>query len=247
MLTPTTQPGLFEHHPADPNKFTFDKDVAAIFPDMSVRSIPNFLEAHAAHARMIRPLIEQRPGAKILDVGASRGAFFKAMQQEYGHGSKLRYYAVDNSPEMCAYLRQDFPGALVQELDITSDTWLKQPDTYDVVCCHYTLQFVPRHMQPTVLMHLCDSVAPGGILIFGHKSSHEDAGAMGEAAHEEYIRFRMDNGYTREEIDRKTKALKGSMFPASNEFVTTFVKQRGFTQVQETFRFMMFTTFIASR
>lgn len=229
------------HLPADPKKFVFDGEVSAIFPDMAVRSIPNFQAAHAAHARMLAKWI--MPGAKILDVGASRGAFIKELLNEYPvswEAQEIEVDAIDNSPEMCAHLRMDFPGVGVRCQDLASVAFLQtQQPLYDVVCAHYVLQFLPPEYQLQALMKLFSMVRPGGVFILGHKSKHY--GHSGYAAHEEYIRFRMANGYTREEIDAKTLALRGSMFPMDHARVMNSLSLH-FSEVCETFRFMMFST-----
>lgn len=233
------------HLPADPNKFQFDKEVSAIFPDMALRAIPNFYESHKAHARMLAPLFRARGDSRILDIGASRGAFFNALIEEYGGeyaANHMQFTAMDNSPEMCEYLRKDFPLARVLEMDITGPDFMNYFQQYDVVCVHYVLQFVPKDKQERVLRKVFSLVRPGGVLIYGHKSAHY--GPLGASAHEEYIRFRMNNGYTREEIEAKTKALQGSMHCMNHDDLLDVVDKH-FATIQETFRFMMFSTFMA--
>lgn len=231
------------HFPANPNAFGFDKEVSAIFNDMAKRSIPNFYEAHAAHAKMLRYWILK--GASILDVGASRGAFFAALEKEYPEEFSeglIKLHAVDNSVDMCSYLSNDYPNAHVSCTSVTNPEFLASTEKYDVVCAHYVLQFVPVERQKTVLRHLINCVKPGGVFIYGHKGKH--FGLVGKLAHEMYIDFRLSNGYTLEEIEAKTKALKGSMFPLDNHDVN-FELDMEFTEVMETFRFMMFNTIFA--
>lgn len=231
------------HLPADPAKFAFDREVSAIFPNMAGRSIPNFYQAHAAHARMLADWI--RPGVKILDVGASRGAFFDALIKEYPVSwevGELKLTAIDNSPDMCGYLKTDFPGIEVRCQDITQLDTRDQRGTFDVVCAHYVLQFLPTHLQVATMLRLFSLVRPGGVFILGHKSAH--GGASGEAAHREYINFRVKNGYSREEIEAKTAALKGSMFPMEHNYTMTLLRTH-FSEVTETYRFMMFSTLFA--
>lgn len=232
------------HFPADPAKFGFDAEVSAIFPDMARRSIPNFYESHATHAAMLEPYINGRD-ISVLDIGASRGAFFAALVKHYGEAkvtTRMLLDAIDNSPDMCKYLQDAYPLANVRCLDITSDDFLGERTQYDVVCAHYVLQFVPRLDQSRVLRKIFAKVKPGGILIFGHKSAYY--GALGDTAHEQYIQFRIANGYTREEIAAKTKALGNAMFCMDHD-VLMGTLQAHFSHVQETFRFMMFSTLMA--
>lgn len=243
MSLDTNKDGGVVHMPADPTKFAFDPEVSAIFNEMAKRSIPNFYESHAAHARMLKGWLT--PGASILDVGASRGAFFGALCAEHPELSipaTLKLTAVDNSEAMCAYLTWDHPTATVICDDVSNPAVLAKLGYYDVVCLHYVLQFIRPDKQELVLQRLMDSVNPGGVFIYGHKARHY--GALGSLAHDEYIRFRMENGYTREEIEAKTAALKGSMFPVDHNMVMNAIN-RNFSHAVETFRFMMFSTVFA--
>ena len=238
------------HFPANPDRFAFDGEVAQIFPDMAVRSIPNFVQAHEAHARMLAPILVANPQVqvpiKVLDIGASRGAFLEALVKVFGMDRILQsfdYHAIDNSPDMVVKMQADFPFAKCRYQDILDYRFNDDEERYDVVVCNYVLQFVPVQRQMEVLRAVMRKVRRGGVLIYGHKAEHTND-AMGRAAHEEYIRFRMENGYSREEIQAKTAALKGSMHPMGHERLLAAING-SFRSVQETFRFMMFCTFMA--
>lgn len=236
--------GRAVHYPANPDRFEFDQEVSAIFPTMAERSIPNYREAHAAHARMLARWI--KPGVTILDVGASRGAFIAQLREEYSTqwiAGDMEIDAIDNSPDMCAYLRGDFPSVHTECLDLESAQFLSHPQKqYDVVCVNYVLQFVDPRYQIQVLRTLANMVKVGGVFILGHKAKHY--GFAGDVAHEEYVRFRMQNGYTREEINAKTRALRGSMFPMDHSVLMRELKTN-FSEVEETFRYMQFSTLFA--
>lgn len=233
------------HFPADPNKFSFDKEVSAIFEDMARRSIPNFEAAHEAHAEMVRSKLYHP--CRVLDIGASRGSFLKALKKTGERHQipldALEYTAMDTSQEMCRFVSEDYPEARVVCGDITkAQDQEKVEGLYDIVCLHYVLQFIKPEDQIPALLKVFSLVKPGGFLVFGHKSSH--VGYTGELAHDQYIEFRIRNGYTREEVEAKTRALKGSMFPRDHYVLLNTIRHH-FTEMQETFRFMMFSTLIA--
>lgn len=240
----TQAPDRPVHFPRDPQRFVFDEEVTAVFDDMAVRSIPNFLKAHESHSRMLRRWMI--PGVSILDVGASRGAFLRQLRNDYQdawYDGNTRIDAIDNSEAMCKELRQDFPEINVNCTDISAPEFLnhRQP-RYDIVCLNYVLQFIPPQLQVPVMLRLFSMVEAGGVFILGHKSKHH--GMSGDLCSEEYIHFRMQNGYSAEEIAAKTEALKGSMFPMDHTKMMHTMKLH-FSEVAETFRFMMFSTVFA--
>lgn len=235
------------HFPSDPQKFAFDEEVAKIFPNMAERSIPHFLAAHKAHAKIVAasPDIKAATEFCVLDVGASRGHFYQYLLGQ-GLDAKMSYTAVDSSAPMCALMREEFPDIEVLEMDVTGPDFVPRlhQHQWDVVYCNYVLQFLPQHLQAQTLMRLCEAVKPGGLFFLGHKSQH--SGWLGEQAHELYVQWRIANGYSRAEVEAKTAALKGSMFPMRHGWVLS-VLDNYFSEVQETTRFMMFSTVAARK
>lgn len=218
------------HFPSDPTKFTFDADVAQIFDNMAERSIPMFREAHATHARLARRWAGLK-GTEILDIGASRGAFLRALDEEFGI-ENLSVKATDISPAMIDFLAEDYPSVEVEMVDITSRAFLNCTNTYDVVNCTYVLQFVPKALQRLVLARICNMVKPGGVLFMSQKL--KDDSPIGKILHDEYIQWRMRNGYSQAEIEAKTAALANSMWPSEEKFLLEDIKSMGMTEVIRT-------------
>lgn len=242
------------HMPANPDKFEFDDSVAEIFPTMARNAIPQYEQFHMAHARMLRNTMAT--GMKILDVGASRGEFVTALYRRYGADFMrgVQIDMTDNMPGMLERLRADFGqkhNVRVIDADLRESKWQAKVDTdYDVINCTYVLQFLPQDRQWLVLHELLGRLRVGGYLIIGHKASKtvtsDGSSELYDAAHEEYIYFREQNGYTRAEIEAKTRALKGSMFPMDHGELMHAL-QMTCAEVQETSRWMMFNTLMARK
>lgn len=243
MLTPDGK-----HFPRNPDKFVFDEEVAAIFDDIAARSIPHYHAAHRLHAGLAARSLS-KPNPRILDVGASLGAFYSHLTTEGAplHGRKdFTYVAVDNSAAMCEGLKKRHGDAVTTiQADVLDPEWLPadyRSAQYDVVCCYYVIQFLPPDVQYRILAKLARMVAPGGCFFLGHKIKVD--GRLGAALHEQYIQWRMANGYTRAEIDAKTAALKNSMWVQKQQDIITRMEYH-FTEVQETTRFTVFATLAA--
>lgn len=240
------------HFPAKPDRFEFDAEVSKIFPNMAARSIPNYHLFHATHAAVVADWFTGSKAISLLDVGASHAGFFTALKEHYAdHPELVRptlyLHAIDNSPQMCAIMRDKHPDVHVMEGSLTDQPfmqWLKGSMQFDVVNATYLLQFIEPSLQLRALQTLCDMVRPGGLLILGQKEKH--SGALGHALHERYIAWRMANGYSRAEIEAKTKALAGSMWPMEHEHLLAHLKVN-FREVRETSRLFMFSTLIACK
>lgn len=240
--------GQVVHFPKNPDVFQFDEEVAAIFPDMAKRAIPMYHEAHRAHVAMLSEYFAHGPKpVRILDIGASRGQFFRALIDAYGHefarSPDVELVAIDSSDAMCEHMSRDFYGlgVEVENIDITSDEFFEwEAGIFDIINMSYVLQFIRPNQQLAVLEKVCSLVRPGGVLILGQKDDFSSM--LGETAHHEYMRFRQRNGYTAEEVAAKSKALKGSMFPMNHGVLRNEVLAQGFIEVYETTRWMMFST-----
>lgn len=235
------------HIPANPDCFEFDDEVASIFPNMAKRSIPNYVAFHRAHAEIVATFFADRPGCRMLDVGASHGAFYSALMEFYHRTGAtpppMKLEATDCSQAMCNYMKQSLPGVdVAQESLLSLEFFEREENVYDVINCTFVIQFIAPELQYAVLGKLNRMLKPGGILILGQKESHSKV--LGFMLHEQYLQWRMANGYTRAEIDAKTKALAGSMWPLNRTDLNIHLN-RNYREVAETSRMFMFSTLIA--
>lgn len=233
------------HYPNNPDKFEFDAEVSQVFPDMARKSIPLFYETHDLHAALCRPWVANPNGLTILDVGASRGAFVQALSTHCPEVMDDCHALVDVwdiSPDMCEHLQKDFPWARVKQSDIVTQTLPGYG--YDIINCTYVLQFVRPENQLPVLRKLVKSLHPGGVLFLGQKM--QTFGPAGRMLHEQYIQFRMSNGYSREEIEAKTHALSNSMWPLPDQVLVDYLNKYGL-QVTETSRWTVFNNYMCTK
>lgn len=231
------------HFPAKPDKFEFDAEVSKVFPDMARRSIPLFYETHGLHARLCGDII-QRGAARVADLGASRGAFIQALHDAYG-STAMDVTTFENSPYMAAHLANDFPEHRHEIADLTSVRFLTDARKFDIVNMSYVLQFISPTMQRRVLAKVVEMVAPGGLLFLGAKLAVH--GELGKALHEQYIGWRMTNGYTREEVEAKTAALKSSMWPRTEAALLQDLKDFGIQDVEQTTGYTVFANYVCRK
>lgn len=237
------------HYPNPPDRFIFDKAVAPIFPSMAERSIPNYHAAHRMHAQIVASYFVHNE-LSVLDIGASRAGFFQHLLAEI-EAMKVpmprqpRFRATDISEDMCKHMSADFPFIEVAVEDIRSDAFLNSTEQFDVVNCTYVIQFIPPAEQAKVLAKVASLVKPKGVLFLGQKNSLDSL--LGALLHDEYIRFRLQHGYSQDEIRAKTEALKNSMWPIDHDAMREQLSQLGFTQIADTTRSGIFSTTVCMR
>jgi len=234
------------HFPKRRDVFEFDEEVAAIFPSMALRSIPMYAEVHRLHAALLKRMFVGRP-MDVLDVGASRGHFLREICNQLQNTEEARWlgcYAMEKSAPMVARIKEEFPHILCVEQDVTTLPDLGQQ--FDVISMLYVLQFIPNAQKRGVLEWAYAHLRKGGVLILGQKE-HTETRSNHHVEHDEYIQFRMDNGYTAEEIEAKTAALRNSMWCVEHDDLYYVLDDIGFYGMHDTSRWLMFSTLMARR
>lgn len=232
------------HFPQYKDVFQFDSEVSLVFPDMAVRSIPLYEESHRLHISLFREEIASSEHVTFVDVGASRGQFFKQLCNQFQIApeqgtSRFTCVAIDNSRPMLDLLSEEMPWVRTVEADAAY--LIDLPSKADFISMFYLLQFLRSDDDKLkALTWAHRNLKEGGVLFIGQKEKEEFG--FEQRLSEEYYLFRMRNGYTREEIVAKTQALKGSMWPSTRSWTETLTERAGFKAYVETTRWLQFST-----
>lgn len=109
---------------------------------------------------------------------------------------------------------------------------------------YYTLQFVHPARRQDVLNSIYKSLEWGGALIIFEKVRGPDA-RFQDIASQMYADYKMDNGYTSDEILAKSRSLKGILEPFSSQANINMLRRSGFNDISSIFKFICFEGFIA--
>lgn len=224
--------------------FTFDDQVAAVFPDMIRRSVPGY----AAIVGMIGLLAEQHAQAdsRLYDLGCSLGAASLAMRARV-QAKGCTLVAVDNAPAMVTRAREAMdsqPGMPValQCADIREVAI----DNASVVVLNFTLQFLPLADRLALIKRIYQGLRPGGILVLSEKIAGADA-AQDQALTTLHHAFKRANGYTDLEISQKRTALEKVMIPETLATHQERLSAAGFSRADVWFQCFNFVSLVARR
>ncbi|MBZ2188096.1 carboxy-S-adenosyl-L-methionine synthase CmoA [Alcanivorax sp. JB21] len=233
-------------HPVDAiARFSFDAQVAAVFPDMIRRSVPGY----GTIIDMIGVLAARyaRPGTHLYDLGASLGAATLAMAHLLPHRD-CQLVAVDNSSAMIERARQllavEAPDIPVQlRCEDVRDTVL---ESASVAVLNFTLQFLPVADRDALIQRIARAQQPGDILILSEKIRFPDAeeDALQQALHHA---FKRNNGYSDLEISQKRTALENVLIPETLAEHEQRLAEAGYRSVHVWFRCFNFMSLVAVR
>ena len=223
--------------------FSFDKQVAEVFPDMIERSVPGY----GAIIQHIEKLAAKfvTANTNCFDLGCSLGAASLAMSKGITtEGNTV--IGVDNSSAMLERCQQHidaFKHATpieLQQADI-SNIEIKNAS---MVVLNFTLQFIAKEERPALLQRIYDGLNPGGVLLLSEKIDFDDPvfnKLMVELHHE----FKKENGYSDLEISQKRNSLENVLVPETLEDHLSRLNLIGFTSANCWIQQFNFTSLIA--
>lgn len=237
----TAQASSLGHMPD--GAWSFDESVTTVFDDMLARSIPQY--------DVMRGLVFDvgstfvTAGSDIVDLGCSRGETLVPFTRKFG--AMNRYIGVEVSPSMLAAARERFASwedrVRILDMDLRSD----YPHGHaSVTLSVLTLMFTPINYRQRIVQNVYDHTARGGAFILVEKLLGASAATDGLMV-DRYHRMKADNGYSREEIDRKRLALEGVQVPITARWNEDLLQAAGFDTVECFWRWMNFAAWVAVR
>ena len=237
----------FEDHLKDRTRpvgpWQFDEEVTRVFDDMLRRSIPQ----HDVMRKSVFDLGASyvHPGATIVDCGASRGEAIAPFVDLLG--TQGRCVCIEVSESMLRSLHARFYSGIrngsveLHPLDLRHE----YPDVVaSLTLSVLTLQFTPMEYRRNVVRRIYETTQPGGAFILVEKIQGEST-ELNQLMIETYHRYKLDHGYSPEEVARKALSLEGVLVPATARWNVEILKDAGFDHVDCFWRWMNFAGWIA--
>lgn len=224
-------------------QFEFDEQVASVFDDMIERSVPYYKDVLGLIVDFCKMNTDSiNHSACIYDLGCSTGTTLLALSQVLS----CKFIGIDNSQAMLskAILKAEAYGVDITFLceDVLKHKFLPS----SIVIANYIFQFIRPMQRDTLLQNIYNSLVDGGILIISEKMTSHNR-MLDKQMIERYLRYKMEQGYTQNEISRKRQALENVLVPFSLEENITMLKNAGFSAIEVLFKWVNFGTIIAKK
>jgi tRNA (cmo5U34)-methyltransferase len=223
--------------------FEFNADVADVFDDMILRSVPMYGEIIRRQAQLIEPCC--RPGTRIYDLGCSTGNLATALCDRTAPGT-FHLVAVDSSRPMLDIFQKRLEER-GRSADITAECRdIRRADLAQarVVVVNFTLQFIPPVDRDDLLKRIYNALVPGGMLLFSEKIIHPNP-VLSDLQVALYYRFKRENGYSDLEISQKREALETVLVPETMETHHDRLCRCGFSGIDAWLKWFNFCSWIA--
>lgn len=223
-------------------QFEFDADVAAVFDDMLIRSVPFYKESQSLTRRFALNALSE--GGIVYDLGCSTASLLLEIERSIEKKGDVRLIGIDNSSAMIEHARKKVE-AYGSGIELFEGDILEFPyERAQVIISNYTLQFIRPLVRDTLVRTIGDALNEGSVFIFSEKVVSEDP-KLNKELIDCYYDFKKVQGYSEYEIVQKREALENVLIPYTMNENIQMAKNNGFKTCEVLFRWANFATFIA--
>lgn len=236
---------VFGNTAARGGDFQFNEEVANVFDDMLVRSVPFYLEQQGLIEEIAQRFAS--PDSLVVDLGCSTGTTLIRLARRLDSSIKLVGY--DNSEPMLERARIKAADAGVSDRIVFSYGDFNQNfdalviNNASVVTICWTLQFVRPLCRDRLIRKVYQGMVDGGVLIVTDKVLTNDSN-MNRFFIDFYYDFKRRNHYSEEEISKKREALENVLIPYRLDENLELFRRNGFSTVETFFQWYNFAGFL---
>jgi tRNA (cmo5U34)-methyltransferase len=210
----------------------FDRHIA--------RSVPNYEAGHR--------LIEQvsdffvRRDSVGYEIGISTGTLLRQLAKRHPHGT--RWIGIDVERAMIEHARGAHGQTPANIEYLLADACEVDYEACDFMVSYYTVQFVTPRRRQNLIDSIYKSLNWGGALLLFEKVRAPDA-RFQDIMSALYVDYKLENGYTPEEVLGKASSLKGVLEPFSTRGNLDMLRRAGFVDVMTIYKHLCFEGFLA--
>lgn len=236
---------LFRRSPERASDFEFNAEVAEVFDNMLVRSVPFYMEQQNMFQRIAQKFWIH--GTTAYDLGCSTATTLLGLCHKLPASAYLVGY--DNSYPMLEQAKRKIRQSELEKRievrygDLNEGLSGIALDNASVVTLCWTLQFVRPLRRDDLIRWIYSKLVDEGVLIVTEKIL-TNSGHMNRFFVEYYYEFKRSQGYSETEILRKREALENVLVPYRLEENLELFHRNGFQIVETFFQWFNFAGFL---
>lgn len=225
---------------ADNAGWTFSDEVAKTFSGHVSKSVPLYNEGHDLICALSDFFIQD--SSVCYELGSSTGVLSSKLARRHA-AKKARFIGIETIPQMIVQARVEC-GELPNMEFIQDDINVHPYEPADLIVSFCTIQFVPPYLRQALFDKIYQSLNWGGAFIMYEKVRAPDA-RFQDYMTSLYTDFKLDQGYTPDEIVAKTRSLKRVQEPFSTQGYFDLLKRAGFADAMTVIKLVCFEGFLA--
>lgn len=217
----------------------FNGNMVENFESHVAKSVPLYFEGH----RLIENLSDYfvKDGSICYELGSSTGILSYNLATRHAHkdttftGLEIEQDMVDYAQDKYVAKNLNFECIDINQAELSQS---------DMIVAYYTIQFIHPKQRQEIFNKIYQSLHWGGAFILFEKVRANDA-RFQDILTGLYTDFKLDQGYSSEEIVAKSKSLKGVLEPFSTQGNIDLMKRAGFVDIITIQKYMNFEGFLA--
>jgi len=222
-------------------RWAFRGDVVSHFDQHVEKSVPLYKEGHELIVQLADYFLHN--GAVCYELGCSTGTLTSLIAGK-NQDRNINIIGVDVEEDMAAVARkrcEPFGEKVEIIVEDLNDLEFKPAD---IIIAYYTIQFVKPKYRQLLFDKIYESLNWGGAFILFEKTRGPDA-RFQDIQTSLYTEYKLQQGYSPEEIVAKSRSLKGVLEPFSTQGNMDMLKRSGFKDMITIMKYVCFEGFLA--
>ena len=218
----------------------FSGDIVENFDKHILSSVPLYKEGH----RLITNLSDfyLSENSVCYEIGCSTGALIKNVA-DHNVNKNIKFIGVEIENDMVLSAKEKLKNYTNVEI-ICDDILNMELEKSDLIISYYTIQFIKPKERQLIFDKIYEALNWGGAFLLFEKVRGPDA-RFQDILTALYTDFKLDNGFSKEEIIDKTRSLKGVLEPFSSQANVELLQRAGFTDIMSIMKYICFEGFLA--
>lgn len=220
--------------------WSFGGDVAKTFDSHVEKSVPLYHEGHTLVAQLSDFFMQN--GSVAHELGCSTGLLLSKLAIRNSE-KNVRIVGFDLEDEMVAKAEarcKEFDSVKCEQADILE----VDLEPSDLIVAYYTVQFIQPKFRQILIDKIYQSLNWGGAFIMFEKVRAADA-RFQDISTALYTDYKIQQGFSEEEIVGKTLSLKGVLEPFSTQGNIDMLNRAGFVDIMSISKYVCFEGFLA--
>ena len=220
--------------------WNFGGDVPKTFDSHVRRSVPLYKEGHDLTCRISDYFMGQN--SQLYDLGTSTGELLNQLAKRH-QSPDQKFVGIDRENGMLELARKKCGDDTRIRLELAEMSELELEKS-DMVVSYYTIQFIRPAFRQRVISQIYESLNWGGAFLLFEKVRGPDA-RFQDILTGIYNDYKLEQGFSSEEIIAKARSLKGVLEPFSTQGNYDLLERAGFKDCMTVMKYLCFEGILA--
>lgn len=218
----------------------FSGDIVQEFDKHILSSVPLYEQGHTLISNLSDFFLSN--DSVCYELGCSTGTLLKNIA-DHNPNKKIKFIGVEVENDMVNYANNKLKD--YENIEIICDDILNiELEKSDLIISYYTIQFIKPRVRQLIFDKIYESLNWGGAFVLFEKVRGADA-RFQDITTALYTDFKIEQGFTKEEILDKTRSLKGVLEPFSTQGNLDLLQRAGFVDIMSIMKYVCFEGFLA--